>query len=47
MYALTGKSLNIRQFISYSYPELRLLTATLPFSSTDEDIKFHDDLQSF
>jgi hypothetical protein len=25
MYALTGKSLSFRQFINYSYPELRLV----------------------
>jgi hypothetical protein len=31
MYALTGKSLNLRQFINYSYPELRLTgLQTLP-----------------
>jgi hypothetical protein len=31
MYALTGKLLNFRQFINYSYPELRLKESGLIF----------------
>jgi hypothetical protein len=29
MYALTGKSLNFRQLINYSYPELRLIVSII------------------
>jgi hypothetical protein len=34
MYALTGKSLNFRQFINYSYPELRLQRQKKTFDLT-------------